>query len=307
LTGVLLCYDGSESSSGAITVAGALLSPRDALVCHAWSGLSRTMLHAEPSELPGALADAAERLDAVDREAAEALAAGGVAVARESGFEAEPLLVRSGRKDWRALLEAADEHHAAVIVAGAHGVSGIGRALLGSVSTALVHHARRPVLIVPSMAKDEPRDGPLLLCSDGSDCAAEAIAAAGELMSERRSVALSVWESWASEAPALAGVSSTVQGMAAELDAIAAEQSRATAGAGVRAATEAGFEAKPASSRADGPAWKGILDAADDQRAAAIVVGSRGLTGISRALGSVSNGVVHHSRRPVLVVPGRPT
>ena len=30
---------------------------------------------------------------------------------------------------------------------------------------------------------------------------------------------------------------------------------------------------------------------------------SRCLNGISAALGSISNGVVHHSRRPVLVVP----
>jgi len=35
----------------------------------------------------------------------------------------------------------------------------------------------------------------------------------------------------------------------------------------------------------------------------AIAVGSRGFTGISAALGSISNGVVHDSRRPVLVVP----
>ena len=42
-------------------------------------------------------------------------------------------------------------------------------------------------------------------------------------------------------------------------------------------------------------------------RRAAIVVGCRGLTGISAALGSVSQGVVHHSERPVLLVPTSPS
>ena len=46
-----------------------------------------------------------------------------------------------------------------------------------------------------------------------------------------------------------------------------------------------------------------VRDAANQYACAAIVIGSRGLTGVSAALGSVSNGVVHNSRRPVLVVP----
>ena len=36
-----------------------------------------------------------------------------------------------------------------------------------------------------------------------------------------------------------------------------------------------------------------------------MIVGSRGLGGMGRVLlGSVSEGIVHHARRPVLVVPG---
>jgi nucleotide-binding universal stress UspA family protein len=119
---------------------------------------------------------------------------------------------------------------------------------------------------------------PVLLAYDASDGAKRAIAIAGELLGPRRALVLHVWESWGAEAPALAGPSATV-------------------------AASAGFDAEGLSEEASGPIWKTILDAADRNQCAAIVVGSRGLTGISAALGSVSNGVVHHSHRPVLVVP----
>lgn len=47
-----------------------------------------------------------------------------------------------------------------------------------------------------------------------------------------------------------------------------------------------------------------ILSVAEDQNADLIVVGSHGLGAVARAfLGSVSSGVVHRSKIPVLVVP----
>jgi nucleotide-binding universal stress UspA family protein len=146
-------------------------------------------------------------------------------------------------------------------------------------------------------------DRPVLLAYDASDGAKRAIAAAGGLLGPRRALVLHIWESWEAEAPALAGASGTVQGLAAQLDEVADEQSQTHAADGAQLAARAGFDAEGLSQKASGPVWKTILDAADRNQSAAIVVGSRGLTGISAALGSVSNGVVHHSHRPVLVVP----
>jgi len=49
--------------------------------------------------------------------------------------------------------------------------------------------------------------------------------------------------------------------------------------------------------------WKTIVDIADRDDAATIVMGSRGLTGLrARMLGSVSSDVVNHADRPMLIV-----
>jgi nucleotide-binding universal stress UspA family protein len=300
---VLIAYDGSPGSATAIAVAGRLISERRAFVCHAWSGLSRATLHAEPAQLPGALRDAAAQLDQLDLEAAEGVAAEGVRQASAAGFRATPLAVRKRRKTWHALIDAAARNRASLVVTGAHGMSGIGRAVLGSVSTGLVHHAPIPVLVVPSAGGEEGGDGPLLLCYDGSEQSKRTIEAAAEIFGARRAVLLHSWESWVAEAPALAGVSKAVAGMATELDEIADDQSADRCAEGVAMAELAGFEVEGLSERASGPIWMTILEVAERYDCAAIAVGSRGLTGISAALGSVSNGVVHHSRRPVLVVP----
>ena len=302
---VLLAYDGSESSATAIAVAGRLLPGRQALVCHAWTGLSTALLHRDPAHVPDLLRDAAEQFDEGDLAEAEKTAAAGVFLAQAAGFDADPLPVREGRKTWRTLLEAAERHQASLIVAGAHGMSGVGRALLGSVSTGLVHHSHLPVLVVPATSVEEDMEGPPLLCYDGSDASKRAIATAGELLDPQPAVVFHFWDSWVAEAPALAALSRTVEGMATELDEIGAEQSVNVTEEGVALAEQSGFDATGLSERAVGPGWMAVRDAADQHACVAIVVGSRGLTGISAALGSVSNGLVHNSRRPVLIVPAQ--
>ena len=48
-----------------------------------------------------------------------------------------------------------------------------------------------------------------------------------------------------------------------------------------------------------------ILDLSEELEVGLLIVGSRGLGGVRRMLlGSVSGGIIHHARRPVLVVPG---
>ncbi|GAA3309179.1 universal stress protein [Nonomuraea dietziae] len=50
--------------------------------------------------------------------------------------------------------------------------------------------------------------------------------------------------------------------------------------------------------------WQAIVDLADELDASLVITGSRGLAGVrSVLLGSVSNHVLHHARRPTLIVP----
>lgn len=64
-----------------------------------------------------------------------------------SGARVERAHQRSGRAD-REILAVADEIDADMIVIGSRGIGGLRRALMGSVSSSVVHHAHCPVHVV---------------------------------------------------------------------------------------------------------------------------------------------------------------
>jgi nucleotide-binding universal stress UspA family protein len=142
---VLIAYDGSQHARDAIARAGETLRPGPAVVATAWTSFADAAPHAL---LRDAVRPVVEDLDVAGREEAEALAAEGAELARAAGFDAEPRAVRAGGAFFAALIEAADELDAQVIVAGSRGRSSVAAAVLGSVSTGLLHHTHRPVLVV---------------------------------------------------------------------------------------------------------------------------------------------------------------
>jgi nucleotide-binding universal stress UspA family protein len=155
---VLFAFDGSSHARAAIERAGKLWRPGPAVVATAWTsfeGAAPAALLALPGKV---VHDAVEDLDAAGRETAEALAAEGADLARTAGFEAEPRAVRSDRSFFAALLEAADEVDAAAIAMGSRGRSPIAATVLGSVSTGVLHHTHRPVLVV----RDDEGNAPAL-------------------------------------------------------------------------------------------------------------------------------------------------
>jgi nucleotide-binding universal stress UspA family protein len=72
---------------------------------------------------------------------------------------------------------------------------------------------------------------------------------------------------------------------------------------GVALATAAGWNARPLTDRSFNAEGFALARLVEDLAPAAVVVGSRGLSGLRAMLGSVSDFVVSHSPVPVLVVP----
>jgi nucleotide-binding universal stress UspA family protein len=143
----------------------------------------------------------------------------------------------------------------------------------------------------------------LLLCYDRSEDARHAIESAGRLFASRHALVLSVWQPIADAGvlPLYGEIPNMVDFV--EIDRAGAETGARIAEDGVRIAEKAGLEAEPLAVKATGAVWKTILEVAGAHDVAAIVMGSRGLSGVRSLLpGSVSNAVVHHADRPTLVV-----
>jgi nucleotide-binding universal stress UspA family protein len=144
----------------------------------------------------------------------------------------------------------------------------------------------------------------LLVCYDGSDDAKHAISVAGRLLGGKPSLVLTVWQQTAALGSFKWSMATAEMVDFVELDRAAAEDGDRVAGEGARIAEDAGLPAEPIAVEATGPVWTAILEVAEREGAAVIVMGSRGLTGVrSLLLGSVSSAVAHHAHRPTLIIP----
>ncbi len=146
----------------------------------------------------------------------------------------------------------------------------------------------------------------ILLCYDGSEDARAAIRQAGKLLAGKPATVLTVWE------PFIEVLTRTSYGVVmpmgaldiGEIDKINRDGAQSRAEEGAELAREAGLDAAPRSCARVTTFAAAILEIAGEVDAAAIVVGSRGLTGVkSLLLGSVSHGLVHHADRTIIVVP----
>lgn len=144
----LVAYDGSADARRAIAVAARLFPTHHAVIVTAWVSLPDASpgLTLAPG---GVVMAAASALSDVLGERAEETAAEGARLATQAGLGAEARVIRSGEAEWEAIVRGADECDASVIVIGSRGRSAIAAAMLGSVSTGVVHHSSRPVLVVP--------------------------------------------------------------------------------------------------------------------------------------------------------------
>lgn len=230
------------------------------------------------------------------RAAVEEVAEEGAALARQAapGVVAEACVEHGSAAG--VLVDRA--RHARLMVLGRHGAGRFAGALIGSVTSGVLHHAACPVVVVPEGAEDLPEDAPVLVGFDGSSESFGALEAACD-QARLRGTALTVVTAWTA----------------------AAETSRPTYWAAAYPSRAPGEVAVAEGERtldrarswftpqhdltvtfdlAEGRAQEVLVRRS--RHAGLMVVGTRGRGGFtSLVLGSVSRAVVHRAHCPVLV------
>ena len=150
----------------------------------------------------------------------------------------------------------------------------------------------------PDGGSGGPRPGPLLFAYDGSDPAKAAIdEARHQVPAGRDALVVTVWRAF---------IVGFTPDPPVHVDAACSEDVKnaamQTAESGAALARASGF--RPQAKAVEGtPAWKAIIDTANDSGASLIVVGTHGRSRITgRMSGSVASDIAAHSSQPVLVV-----
>jgi nucleotide-binding universal stress UspA family protein len=152
---------------------------------------------------------------------------------------------------------------------------------------------------------------PVLIAYDGSDVSRTAVRRAAELFGGRPAVVATVWE------PGLAVVPAALPGTMGEItlppdpatikeiDRVQREHASTVAADGAEFARSVGLLAEPQVVPEEVDVADTLIDIARERRAAVVVVGSHGISGLrTRLLGSVARKLIEHCDRPVLVIRG---
>jgi nucleotide-binding universal stress UspA family protein len=148
---ILIAYDGSTDSKAAVEQAAKQYPGASATILVVWQHFADTIAR---SGFGASLGTAGVvDFDEIDRESEQAATAGaqeGAELAKAEGLDAQGRSVALDSTVAEAILAQADELDAEAIVMGSRGLTGVKSFVLGSVSNAVVHHADRPVVVVPS-------------------------------------------------------------------------------------------------------------------------------------------------------------
>jgi nucleotide-binding universal stress UspA family protein len=283
---IVVAVDGSPHSDAAVEWAARESVLRNATVA---------LVHAI-TPMPDTLADAAARSN-VDRwykDNANTVVAAAEAIFRAAHGQSRVVDVQTTVLEAPVLPALIDmSARAQLIVVGTRGQGAIGRLLMGSVSTGLVHHAQCPVAVIPlGETRHALNRDPVLLGVDGMAASEGAIAVAFD-EAARRSAGLMALHAWSD-----VGVL-PILGRWYDYETEATE---------LLAKRLAGWQEKYPDVRVtrrvvcDVPAHALFVEARYSQL---VVVGSRGRGGFAGLqLGSVASAIVHASPAPVIVVRG---
>ncbi len=153
-----------------------------------------------------------------------------------------------------------------------------------------------------------PDDGPTLIAFDGSAAARQAVAAAAALLKPRAALVLTVWEAAlahtaVAQPPGVAMTPAVDPSAVLTFDEALRGHAERVANDGAELARSLGLDAEPIAMVDVRDIARTIAEVAREHKAATIVVGSRGLSGLrAKFEGSTSKGVVKHAPCPVVVV-----
>ncbi len=153
--------------------------------------------------------------------------------------------------------------------------------------------------------------GPVVIAYDGSPAARKAVVDAASILGSCQVLVVTVWEEGLAYAvpPNSIGTDGMTMapmvdpGVAQEVDRGLHQQAEQVSDEGAALATSLGLNAQPLALPDEGNVARTILKLVREREAIAIVVGSRGLSGLrARLEGSTSKALVKHASCPVIVV-----
>lgn len=157
---ILMSYDGSADAQAAMDRTAELMSGAELTVLTVWEPFIDVVARMGAGSMGTVMSSSGDLdIDAATQKAALKCATEGAERATAAGMNARPRTVSGHGGTARGILGVAAELDAGLIVLGTRGLSGVRSFLLGGVSHAVVQHADRPVLVVPSAAVAEERRG----------------------------------------------------------------------------------------------------------------------------------------------------
>jgi nucleotide-binding universal stress UspA family protein len=185
--------------------------------------------------------------------------------------------IQGGKSPAAEILRELHEEEFDLLVVGSHGASPVMEFLLGGISSQIIHHAKKAVIVVKKMRKVAN----ILMCTAGSKCSFEAIR-------------------FATVIAKASGADVTVLSVSPLEASEAVNRAWEFVNAGVKILKEQGVDAKEVV-RIGKPAEE-ILAEARKQDFDLIVMGYRGTSAVAdMLLGEVASKVMHHSLRPTLI------
>lgn len=150
---ILIAYDGSDDARAAIDFLASCVKPQPAVVLTVWERASMTAARASIGMM--APVDPSPEEDQAIFDAMTKLSQQGAELARKAGFDAMARCETESIAVWSTIVDVAKELDATLIVTGTRGLGGVKSFLLGSTSDRVLHHAARPVLVVPAPDTDD--------------------------------------------------------------------------------------------------------------------------------------------------------